>query len=345
MAGLSIREGISRRDRTDMLAPTTDTPHLLFETADNPMPDNAFAGMLTMRDGKRLRYARFGATGRPLKGTVVIFTGRNECIEKYFETIRDLAARGFSAAIFDWRGQGGSDRLIAGPPRGYVRNFQQYLADIEPFFQDVVLPDCRAPFYLLGHSTGALIALMAASEMSVRVRRMVLCAPLLEFRDLPLSTLGTRRLTGFLRLLGLGRMVMSGRDRKGWPAPFATNKLTSDPDRYRRNLAIYEAHPELATGKPSVTWVHAACAAALQVQQPDFLTRLRIPSLFVAAGADTVVSTPTVEAYGRYLRGASVVTIDGARHEILQEGDVFREQFWAAFDAFIPGSDGTTETG
>ena len=52
---------------------------------------------------------------------------------------------------------------------------------------------------------------------------------------------------------------MSGRDKDGWPASFATNKLTSDPDRYRRNLGIYEAHPELGTGKPTVGWVHAAC--------------------------------------------------------------------------------------
>jgi lysophospholipase len=322
-----------------MLAPTTDTTELLFETAGNPMPENAFAGMVTMPDGKRLRYARFGATGRPLKGTVIIFSGRNECIEKYFETIRDLAVRGFDTVMFDWRGQGGSDRLLPGPMRGYISSFERYLDDIEPFFQEIVLPDCRAPFYVLAHSTGALIALMAAREMAVRVRRMVLCAPLLEFRDLPLSVLGMRRLTGFMRLMGLGRMVLSGKDRNGWPAPFATNKLSTDPERYRRNLAIYEAHPELATGKPTVAWVHAACKATLRVQEPDFMTRLRIPSLFVAAGSDTVVSTPAVEAYGKYLRGASVVTIDGARHEILQEQDIFREQFWAAFDAFIPGSE------
>jgi lysophospholipase len=30
--------------------------------------------------------------------------------------------------------------------------------------------------------------------------------------------------------------------------------------------------------------------------------------------------------------------IPGARHEILMERDEFREQFWAAFDAFVPGT-------
>ena len=37
-----------------------------------------------------------------------------------------------------------------------------------------------------------------------------------------------------------------------------------------------------------------------------------------------------------------MLTIDGARHEILQEADVYREQFLAAFDAFVPGSDDPT---
>ena len=39
-----------------------------------------------------------------------------------------------------------------------------------------------------------------------------------------------------------------------------------------------------------------------------------------------------------WLRGGSVLMIDGARHEILQEADVYREQLLAAFDAYVPGS-------
>jgi lysophospholipase len=39
------------------------------------------------------------------------------------------------------------------------------------------------------------------------------------------------------------------------------------------------------------------------------------------------------------LRLSSLLTIDGARHEILQEADFYREQFLAAFDAFVPGNE------
>ena len=49
-----------------------------------------------------------------------------------------------------------------------------------------------------------------------------------------------------------------------------------------------------------------------------------------------------MEAYARRLRVGSLLMIDGAQHEILQEADIYREQLLAAFDAFIPGNDDPT---
>ena len=98
-----------------------DTP-LFHETEGNPRPENATGGFFITRDRKKIRYGLFAAVARPMRGTVVLLSGRNECIEKYFETIRDLAARGFGVATLDWRGQGDSDRLIRDRQRGYVRS-------------------------------------------------------------------------------------------------------------------------------------------------------------------------------------------------------------------------------
>ena len=32
-----------------------------------------------------------------------------------------------------------------------------------------------------------------------------------------------------------------------------------------------------------------------------------------------------------------MIRVPGAKHELLSERDIFRQQFFAAFDAFIPG--------
>ncbi len=310
---------------------------LLVDIPENPAPDWGEAARFAARDGKSIRYARFPAQGRPLKGTVVILAGRNECIEKYFETIRDLSSRGLGVAMLDWRGQGGSDRLIRDPARGYVDSFDQYVVDLEQFFEEVVLPDCRGPYYMLAHSTGALIALLSAPRLFNRVRRMVLIAPLLELVGQPVSTPTLRKLSALAYSLGLGSLYVSGGPRPAGGHPFAGNKLTTDLGRYTRNTTLYNKAPHLAMGGPTVAWIHAACVAGDTVQDPDFTARIHIPTLLVAAGGDEVVSTRAIEEYARNLRSGSVVTIDGAQHEILQEADVYREQFWAAFDAFIPG--------
>src|SRR5690606_41612178 len=85
----------------------------------NPAPAGLTSGILSTPDGLALRYARVPATGRPLKGTVIVLPGRNECIEKYFETFSELAARGFGSAMLDWRGQGGSARTLKDVQRGH----------------------------------------------------------------------------------------------------------------------------------------------------------------------------------------------------------------------------------
>ncbi|MCV3207269.1 alpha/beta hydrolase [Mesorhizobium sp. YC-39] len=312
---------------------------LFHEIPGNPMPENAAGGFFTARDGKKIRYGLFAATARPMKGTVVVLTGRNECIEKYFETIRDLTERGLGVATLDWRGQGDSDRLIGDRQRGYVRSFFDYTSDLEQFFEEIVLPDCRGPYYILAHSAGAVITLLAAPSMVNRVRRMVLIAPFLAVPDLPVSITTVRRVCTLFCYLGLGRLYAAWGLRPKETAPFATNKVTSDPERFRRNTLLYEAYPQLALGGPTIRWLKAAAEASETISDPDFMARIQVPLLVIAAGADQVVSTRAVEAYTRRLRLGSLLMIDGARHEILQEADLYREQFLAAFDAFIPGTD------
>jgi lysophospholipase len=310
----------------------------LFEIDGNPIPEGANTGVFVTSDAVSLRYATFSKARGRSKGTVIILNGRNECIEKYFETIAELNRNGFGVATFDWRGQGGSDRLINDPFKGYVRDFQEYANDLEQFFTDIVLPDCKGPYFILAHSTGALIALMAAPGLLNRVQRMVFSAPLLELSEKAISPKTIKILSGLLRYAGFGSRYMVGGSRPRETQPFIGNKLTSDPDRYRRNSKLYEQHPLLGLGGPTVTWVNAASRAMEKVTDPEFQASIQIPILIVAAGNDQVVSTPAVEAYVQGLRSGSLLTIDGAKHEIIQERDALREQFMAAFFAFVPGS-------
>ena len=56
-----------------------------------------------------------------------------------------------------------------------------------------------------------------------------------------------------------------------------------------------------------------------------------------AAANDQVVDGRAIEELAAQLKAGAQIVIEGAQHEILQERDELREQFWAEFDAFIPG--------
>ena len=47
-------------------------------------------------------------------------------------------------------------------------------------------------------------------------------------------------------------------------------------------------------------------------------------------------SDPDDARFASRLRSGRVIVLPDARHEILSERDSIREDFWAAFDAFVP---------
>src|SRR3954453_11916686 len=110
----------------------------------NPCSDDVVTDKITTSDGVELRFARWDPAVIG-KGTVCVFTGRGEFIEKYFETVRELRARGFAVAVMDWRGQGHSARQLPDPRKGHVESFSDYEIDVETFMQQVVLQNCPPP--------------------------------------------------------------------------------------------------------------------------------------------------------------------------------------------------------
>ena len=303
----------------------------------NPAPENAVTGALRTSDGLSLRYARFPPpAGR--KGTVCLFQGRGEFIEKYFETALDLRARGFAVATLDWRGQGLSDRLLPDRLKGYVRDFSAYDQDLEIFMREVVLPDCPPPLFAIGHSMGAAVLVRAARQGRRWFDRTVLVSPMIALRTARgMSTAGTVVRT--MRLLGFGNSYVPTADLAPvGTRPFAGNILTSDPVRYARNAAVLEAEPALGVAGPTVAWVDSAFKVMRDFSQQSYGAKIRQPILIVAAGKDEIVSTPAIEDFALRLRAGSHLVIAGAEHEILMEQDRFRAQFWAAFDAFVPGT-------
>lgn len=310
--------------------------------ARNPVPNGAVPGSFVARDGVKIRYALWPRTADKRLGTVCLFGGRGEFIEKYFETITDLRRRGFAVATMDWRGQGGSDRLLKNARKGHVEDFADFDNDLRQFMAEIVLPDCPAPFYGMAHSMGGHILLRSALTKVCWFDRIMLCAPMIDI--LPEMTRAP-----FLRLfieaqvlLGLGDLYVPGGKPEAWELKaLEKSLLTSDPLRHDRIRDILKAAPWLSVGSPTIGWLNAAARSIMQINAFGFASAIRVPLLIIAAGNDTVVSTRTIERFSAQVKTCRFLVIAGARHEILQERDELRDQFWAAFDAYVPGSNRT----
>jgi lysophospholipase len=306
--------------------------------AKNPVPSGAQAGYFKSFDGVKIRFARWTETRGPRRGTVCIMPGRCEPIEKFFEVVADLRRRGFCVAIMDLRCQGGSDRLVDNPLCGHVRSFTDYDRDLTRFMKEIVLPDCPPPYYGLGHSLGGHIMLRNAHEVGSWFQRIIVTAPMI---GIAAARAGyppwvVRTYTEIGCLLGQGkRYPFGGNDTPLEILPFDNNSQTQDPVRFDRNRAIIEAAPELALGSPSIGWLRAAYRSMAQMQTPDYPIAMQVPLLIFAAGQDSIVSTPTTEEFALRLKVGSLVLIPQSRHEILQEIDTVRLQFWATFDAYL----------
>jgi lysophospholipase len=303
----------------------------------NPVPDGAVVGTIRTPDGVELRYARFAPPpGR--KGTLCVLHGRAEFIEKYFEIVEEARARGFAVATFDWSGQGLSQHALRDHRKGHVADFSEYETDLEAFMKEVVLPDCPPPFFALGHSMGASVLLRAAYRNRRWFDRIVLTAPMIALDIVSMPRLA-RGMAQVMRLAGMSTSYVPGGGATALASqPFAGNPLTSDPMRYARTSALIEAEPELGLGSPTIGWMTAAFRTMQDFAEPAYAARIRQPLLMLAAGQDVIVSNTAIEQFAMRLRAGSQLVIPGARHEILMEQDRYRGQFWAAFDAFVPGS-------
>ena len=299
-------------------------------TPDAPVPAGGRAEWYEGAGGARLRAALFPAPGAS-RGAVVLSPGRTEPIEKYFETIETLRARGFTVLAHDWRGQGLSDRLLpdrmaghAGRPEDFLIDYARLLAA----FRDS-LPK---PWIALGHSMGGCLILLALASGQRGFSGAFLSAPMLAMRTGSVPVLLARCLSAVLsRTPWRGAMIT----RANGDERFETNIYTHDEARWRRNMAQMAAWPELTLGDPTWGWLEFAFRATRVLRAGPSLPRIDIPVTLLLAGEERLTDNAGARRVAARLKRGRLIEIPGADHERLQETDAVQAQVWTAFDDLV----------
>jgi len=304
----------------------------LLEVAAAPVPSGGAAEWFRGRDGARLRAALFQPVGAP-RGSVVLSPGRTEVIEKYYEVVGELQARGFVVLVHDWRGQGLSHRELPDRLKGHARGFQPFLGDYAALLAafDERLPK---PWIAMGHSMGGCLTLLAlARGQASRFSAAILSAPMLGIQTGGRPKWQAGLLARVSSLCGRGGQYVLGDPGRPFDRTFEGNVLTHDPARFARGCDLVAAHPDLALGAPTWGWLAFALDATAALAAPGALATVKIPVTVCSASEDQLVDNLAQRNVTDALPDGRFVEVRGAAHEILMETDPLRAQFWEEFDS------------
>jgi lysophospholipase len=289
-----------------------------------PGPGDGVARWLVTSDGVRLRIGAWGFGAR--RGTVFIFAGRSEYVEKYGTAAADLADRGFASITIDWRGQGLADRLTKEPLVGHVETFDDYQTDVAAMQRAARALDLPRPWFLLAHSMGGCIGLRSLLE-GLPVKATAFTAPMWGIRIVPHMKPVAWLLGRIMPRVGRGETLPPGTRKEPYVLsdPFEDNMLTSDARMFDMMRDQITAHPELALGGPSYIWLHQALRECIDLAEQS---SPRLPCLTFLGTNERIVDTKAVHERMGEWRAGRLEMIEDGEHEVLMETPAIRARIF-----------------
>ena len=287
----------------------------------------------TTKDGKNLRTAVWPLDGA--KGTVLMFSGRTECIEKYGPPGVEFAKAGYASATLDWRGQGLSDRALDDRMIGHVDDFDEFQKDIDAFMDVVRESDLPEPYFLVAHSMGGAIGLRALLN-GLPVKAAAFSGPMwgipIPAHIAPFAKL----LAFFVRTIGMSGNPARPKEHYNYVLveDFEKNTLTSDRYFWDFMAGIVRGAPDLGLGSMSYGWVAATLDELRDLSVADLPD---LPVIVAVGDNETVVEPEAMKSMAARWPSAELITLPGGKHEVMMETKNLRDTFYrsvfALFDA------------
>lgn len=276
----------------------------------------------TCDDGVRIRVGHW-VPNSDVRGTILMFPGRTEYIEKYNDTAQIFAARGYAMLAIDWRGQGLADRLLDDGRIGHVEHFPDYQRDVTAAVKAAEALNLPKPWHLIGHSMGGCIGLRAVIE-DLPVTSCAFTGPMwgifMSRLVRPVGILAAYWGTA----LGMGNRLMPSTKTDGYVATqaFEGNALTNDAATYKMMQEQLAAHPELSLGGPSTRWMREALA---EMNHLATLPSPDLPCLTFLGTEEKITDKKRIHDRMAVWPRGTLDIVQGAEHEILMESPHMRD--------------------
>lgn len=291
-------------------------------------PEGGRAWWLKASDSVRIRMGHWPvAAGTVAAGTVFLFPGRTEYVEKYGRTAVDLAALGFGMLAIDWRGQGLAERLLADPMVGHVGRFADYQLDVDAVAAAAEALDLPKPWYLMAHSMGGCIGLRALLR-GMKVKAAAFSAPMWGIGIKPHLRPGAWVVSSLAPLVGMAGAYSPGTTASTYviDAPFADNSLTTDEDMWNYMARQVRGHKGLALGGPSMRWLNESLREMRRLRAGPWP---EVPTMVGLGTRERIVDPEAVRTVMGRWKAAKFMLFEGAEHEIIMEIPETRARFLA----------------
>jgi alpha-beta hydrolase superfamily lysophospholipase len=249
------------------------------------------------RDGLRLFERRWLPSGEP-RAEVMLVHGIMEHSGRYATTAEILVRHDYAVSAADLRGHGKSDG-----PRCWIRSFDEYIDDVDEFFDRTIRRSAGKPVFVFGHSLGGLIAVLWCIRRQRKPQGLILSGPALQVRHQLYPWL--RRLAGIGSILfpRFRLLRMGGRNISRDPAVVA---------QFRDDPLVFHGRLPTRTGAEILRAGDLARSQYEQVHTP----------LLVLHGTDDRVAA--VEASQELVQWAqtsdkTLCLYPGLYHEVLSE--------------------------
>ncbi len=285
-------------------------------------PSNGEAYWLRANDGVRLRVGLWKSE-TPKNGTIFIFPGRTEYIEKYGRTLSDLKDLGFTTFVIDWRGQGLADRACEDSMKGHVGRFSDYHKDVAAMVNAAEKLDLPRPWYLIGHSLGACIGLRAILE-GLPISACAFTSPMWGINLPAFKRAAAWPLSWAAQTFGQAHAYAPGTDGTSYvlKTRFEDNRLTNDPEMYEYYIRQIKTLPDHQLGGPSIGWLHQT------LKETRTLSKMPspvIPCTTFCGDQDVVVDIPAMRHRMAGWANGRLEVIPDAKHDVFSEVPAIRK--------------------
>ncbi len=307
----------------------TEAAPLFEEIAGGPAGGSAH--WLTTSDGLRIRVGHWSMANA--KGTVLIFPGRTEFVEKYGQTAQALQERGYANLAIDWRGQGIADRLTPNRSIGHVGEFADYQKDVAATLAHATEIGLPRPYFLLGHSMGGCIGLRSLIE-GLDVAAAMFSAPMWGVQMSAALRPFAWGLSALSTPLGFDQSLAPGQVEEGYALreTFEANTLTNDAEMWSLFGKQLQRHPDLGLGGPSLRWLNTSLR---EMHRLSSAPSPRVPCLTYLGTDEVIVDPMRIRARMRDWPDGMLRVIDGGKHEMLMDTPELRSMIFDETAAFF----------